>query len=126
MLRFGAPSIKAAAMIRISAVLDEAGILRACTVTGHAGAGPWGEDVVCAAVSILTRTALRTLLDREGISVRGENTPERGIFQMELDYTGAGREFLAAVGLFLMEGLVSVCEDYPDYCVMTIHTERRN
>jgi uncharacterized protein YsxB (DUF464 family) len=112
-------------MIRIDAVLDEAGLLRACTVTGHSGAGPRGADIVCAAVSILTRTALRTLLGKEGISVRGGDAPERGIFRIELDYTGAGREFLAATGLFLMEGLVSVCEDYPDYCTMNIHTERR-
>ncbi|MFP3091311.1 ribosomal-processing cysteine protease Prp [Treponema sp. TIM-1] len=113
-------------MITIDVVLDVAGILKSCKVTGHAGAGPKGYDIVCAAVSILTKTALKTLTGREGIIVRvPAGVPERGRFGMETDYTGNGRDFLAAAGAFLLEGLVSVSEAYPDYCTMNIHNERR-
>jgi uncharacterized protein YsxB (DUF464 family) len=111
-------------MIRIDAALDEGGILISCGVSGHAGAGPAGNDIVCAAVSVLARTALRTLSGRKGIILRGD-APERGVFWLETDYLGEGREFLAAAGAFLIEGLRSVAEDYPDYCTMTIHRERR-
>ncbi|MDR1107914.1 MAG: ribosomal-processing cysteine protease Prp [Spirochaetaceae bacterium] len=114
-------------MITIDVVLDAQGLLRACTVMGHAQAGPKGSDVVCAAVSILTKTALKTLADREGITLRvPAGVPERGTFGMETDYTGKGRDFLAAAGAFLLNGLVSVSEGYPDYCTMTIHKERRS
>ncbi|MDR3333527.1 MAG: ribosomal-processing cysteine protease Prp [Treponema sp.] len=108
-------------MIAIDVAVDEAGLLRSCAVTGHAKAGPKGGDIVCAAVSVLIRTALKTLSGREGIMVRGD-APERGVFWMEMDYTQEGRDFLFAVGAFLTEGLESVSVEYPDYC--TIHIRR--
>jgi hypothetical protein len=39
---------------------------------------------------------------------------------MEVDYDAEGREFLAAVGTFLMEGLRSVSEAYPGCCCIHI------
>jgi uncharacterized protein YsxB (DUF464 family) len=110
-------------VITIDVALDEAGLLRSCVVKGHAEAGPKGGDIVCAAVSVLTRTALLALSRREGIIVRGK-APERGVFSMEADYTREGREFLAAAGAFLLEGLELVSREYPDYCTMQIR--RRN
>jgi uncharacterized protein YsxB (DUF464 family) len=106
-------------MIHIEAALDEAGLLRSCRIHGHAGAGPKGSDIVCAAVSVLARTALQVLPRQEGITVRGE-VPERGVIRMEIDYADAGKEFLSAAGAFLLEGLESVAGEYPDYCVMHI------
>jgi len=104
-------------------VLDEAGLLRTCRVSGHSGAGKRGEDIVCAAVSVLTRTFVRLLSKREGITIRGE-IPEEGNFYLETEYTAEGREFLAVAGAFLIEGLLSVSEEFPDYC--RVNTERRN
>jgi uncharacterized protein YsxB (DUF464 family) len=109
-------------MIRIEVSLDKAGILRSCRVEGHAEAGPKGADLVCAAVSVLVRTAIITLSHQKGIELRGA-APERGLLWMETDYTGEGRDFLAAAGTFLVEGLRSVSEDYPDYCDITIAEE---
>jgi uncharacterized protein YsxB (DUF464 family) len=111
-------------MIQIEVVLDEADLLVSCGVSGHAGAGPRGSDMVCAVVSALTRAAVRTLSGREGIAVRGD-APERGVFWLETDYSEGGREYLAAAGTFLLEGLRSVAEVYPQFCNMSIHTERR-
>jgi uncharacterized protein YsxB (DUF464 family) len=112
-------------MIIIDAAYDNAGLLRSCKVQGHAGSGSKGADIVCAAVSVLVRTALRTLSGRDGITIRG-GAPERGLLWMEADYTAEGREFLSAAGSFLTEGLKSVSEEYPDYCEMNINTEWRN
>jgi uncharacterized protein YsxB (DUF464 family) len=112
-------------MIRIDAALDEAGLLLSCQVTGHANAGPKGSDVVCAAVSILARTAFRTLSGREGVTLRG-GAPERGVFRMETDYSGGGRDFLSGAGAFLIEGFSSVAELYPEFCKLNISRERRN
>ena len=104
-------------------VLDRAGLLRSCRVKGHAGAAKEGADIVCAAVSVLTRTIIRVLSDKKGVSIRG-SIPEKGNFFVEAEYTPEGREFLAGAGTFLMEGLVSVSGEYPDYCKVII--ERRN
>ena len=110
-------------MIQADVVLDEAGLLRSCRVSGHAGAGKRGNDIVCAAVSVLTKTIIRVLSDRKDITIRG-SFPERGNFSMETEYTPDGREFLAAAGAFLIEGLTSVSEEFPDYCRFIM--ERRN
>jgi uncharacterized protein YsxB (DUF464 family) len=110
-------------VIKADLVLDEAGLLRSCRVSGHSGAGKRGGDIVCAAVSVLTRTIVRVLSGRESITIRGE-IPEEGNFYLETEYTAEGREFLAAAGAFLIEGLLSVSGEFPDHC--KVNTERRN
>jgi uncharacterized protein YsxB (DUF464 family) len=106
-------------LIEIEAVLDENGILRSCKASGHAGAGKTGSDSVCAAVSVLMRTAVRALSKRKGVTVRYE-APEPGLFFLEADYTAEGRDFLSTAGIFLLEGLASVAEEYPNNCRLTI------
>ena len=111
-------------MIEIEAVLDQTGTLRACKAAGHAGAGSSGTDIVCAAVSVLMRSALRVLSGRKGITVWGD-APEPGLLWLEADYSAGGRDFLTAAGEFLLEGLKSVAKEFPDYCKLHIRTERR-
>ena len=109
-------------MIIVDIVLDESALLYSCRVKGHSGAGKQGNDIVCAAVSVLTRTIVRVLDGRKDISMRG-SIPARGEFNLELEYKSEGREFLAATGTFLMEGLKSVSEEFPDNC--TVNIQRR-
>ena len=106
-------------MIEIEAVLDETGTLRECKTIGHAGAGQKGFDIVCAAVSVLMRTAVRALSGRKGITIRCE-APEPGFLFLEADYTAEGRDFLFAAGVFLTEGLASVAEEFPENCRLTM------
>jgi uncharacterized protein YsxB (DUF464 family) len=106
-------------LIDIEAVLDENEVLRSCKAVGHARAGKKGSDIVCAAVSVLMRTAACALSDRNGITVRYE-APEPGLFFMEADYTAEGKDFLFASGVFLIEGLALINEEYPNNCRLTI------
>ena len=110
-------------MIQADLVLDEAGLLRSCCVQGHAGAGKKGNDIVCAAVSVLTRTIVRILSGRKGITLRG-CIPGEGDFRIETEYAPEEREFLEAAGAFLTEGLLSVSAEFPENCRVTI--VRRN
>ena len=111
-------------MIEIEAVLDDDGVLRTCNASGHAGAGRTGSDIVCAAVSVLMRTALSVLSGRKGISISG-GAPERGRLWLEAGYEAEGRDFLFAAGVFLIEGLMSVAQEHPDNCKLNIRTLRR-
>ena len=106
-------------MIEIKAVLDDNGTLRACSASGHAGAGSAGSDIVCAAVTVLMRTAVRALSGRDGITIRCD-APEPGFLFLEADYAEKGRDFLFAAGVFLLEGLASVAEEYPEHCSLSI------
>jgi uncharacterized protein YsxB (DUF464 family) len=110
-------------MVGIDIVVDETGILRACSAAGHAGAGETGADIVCAAVSVLMRTMVRVLSDRKGISIRSA-APEPGFVRLETEYTAEGREFLSACGDFFFFGLRSVAEEFPENCRIIV-TERR-
>jgi len=105
-------------LIEIEAVFDSDGVLRACKVCGHAGAGKTGTDIVCAAVSVLMRTALITLSERKEITVRGD-APEKGQIWLEADYEAEGKDFLFAAGVFLINGLSSVAQEYPENCRLT-------
>lgn len=111
-------------MIKIDAVIEDDGMLRACRASGHAGAGKTGSDIVCAAVSVLMRTALGVLSGREGIVVQG-GAPEKGELWLEADYEAEGREFLFACGVFLIEGLRSVAQEFPQNCELNISILRR-
>ena len=108
-------------MIEIEAVLDEDGVLRSCKASGHARAGRTGNDLVCAAVSVLLRAAANSLFEREGITLRyDEPKKKEGFLNLEADYTAEGKDFLFAVGVFLIEGIASVAEEYPQNCKLTI------
>ena len=108
-------------MVQAELVLDEAGLLKSCRVSGHAGAGKRGNDIVCAAVSVLTRTIVHVLSGRKGITIRGD-VPEQGIFWIEAEYTSDGKDFLLAAGTFLIEGLLSVSAEFPDFCKVKVKT----
>ena len=106
-------------MIKADLVL-ECGILKSCRISGHAGAGPKGSDIVCAAVAVLARTAFEVLSTRKGIKVKGGN-PERGEFWMEIAAPGfENLEFMNGVGAFLQRGILSVSKEYPDFCMVSI------
>jgi hypothetical protein len=135
-------------MIKIEAVLEPDGTLRGCRVSGHAGTGKTGGkvsalvkrlakalfkrkgagkggskpvkgNVVCAAVSILMRSAFYALSDRKGITVRC-GTPEKGQLWLEADYEAEGKDFLNAAGVFLIKGLSSVAQEFPENCKLNI------
>ena len=106
-------------MIEIEAALETDGTLRSCKASGHAAAGKTGTDIVCAAVSVLMRTAIGILSGRKGIALRC-GAPEKGQLWLEADYNADGKEFLSAAGVFLIEGLKSVAQEYPKNCKVTI------
>ncbi len=57
-------------MVRTVLERDAAGVLCGFAVRGHAGQGAAGRDVVCAAVSALTQTAVLGLRRRLGLDPR--------------------------------------------------------
>ena len=106
-------------MIQAELVLKD-GLLKSCRISGHAGAGPKGSDIVCAAVSVLARTALMIISERKDIKIQGGH-PERGHFWMDISVISVeSKDFLDGVGTFLKQGLISVSREFPDFCVINI------
>ncbi|MDR2795388.1 MAG: ribosomal-processing cysteine protease Prp [Spirochaetaceae bacterium] len=109
-------------MIRLEAALDSEGVLVEYSAAGHSGAGPKGADIVCAAVSALSRALIGALYGREGVRVRAD-APERGRLKVELSYDCEAKPFLEGAGAVLLEGLVSVAKEYPEFCNLKITRE---
>jgi len=70
-------------------------------------------------VSVLFRTAVSILSNRDGITIRF-GAPEKGQLWLEADYQAEGKDFLSAAGIFLTDGLKSVAQEYPKNCEISI------
>lgn len=89
-------------MIRIEAWEEQDGTLKRLTVRGHAGAGRYGEDVVCSAVSALVETLALGFSRTQGRCAVEEGRaefelPEDASFELQVgfDWIGAGLKDLA-------------------------------
>jgi uncharacterized protein YsxB (DUF464 family) len=93
-----------------------------CRARGHAGFKARGEDIVCAAVTILLRTTAQTLDGTQGLTV----TPlelEAGLLSFSAECAGGAdacksellKERLTYAGDFLATGLASLAQEYPEH-----------
>ncbi|HHW07691.1 MAG TPA: ribosomal-processing cysteine protease Prp [Clostridia bacterium] len=109
-------------MITVELFYDDQESLRAFCVKGHAGAAPYGQDIVCAAVSVLSQAAVI------GLSHFLSKAPETEIKQGWLRCVlpgdlSAKEEELSQVVLKTMElGLKALEPDYGKY--FKIHKRR--
>ncbi|MDR2792326.1 MAG: ribosomal-processing cysteine protease Prp [Treponema sp.] len=108
-------------MINIEIVLDN-DLLKYCRIKGHAYAGSKGKDVVCAAVSVLARTALEVLAGQDGISLHYEAKKPGEFFLEIVGYNETEKAFLFSVGTFLMVGFDSITREYPKHCWLSVNT----
>lgn len=78
-------------------------------IIGHAGAGPPGHDLVCAAVSTLVQTLVNSLEELTYDKVKSEIQPGRAVIQYRN---------LSAHGQWLVDsffvGVRGVAESHPD------------
>ena len=91
------------------------GELHSCIIRGHAGFAPKGKDIVCAAVSILARTALDVLHEHGGLELKTDSA-ERGelSFTVEKKQDGCS-DILSYTADFLQKGFDSLQKEYPAY-----------
>ena len=80
-------------------------VVRRVAVRGHAGFGAPGEDPVCAAVTLLVRSAARDLAGSSALRVVG-SAPKEGAITFEiLEYDTNAERWLAGVSSLLLQGL---------------------
>lgn len=83
---------------------------------GHAGAGKYGQDIVCAAVSVLMQTLANEVENAaKGGSVAKGNV-ERGHGWMKVEVTpfASTENMVDAWVNFVKDGLDAIAQDYPD------------
>jgi uncharacterized protein len=111
-------------MIRASVVLDADAALRSFKASGHAEAGDSGYDLVCAAFTILARTAYRALEAQPGIAMKGRAT-EPGSLSFDVVAKATSAERAAGVADFLVVGIGDLAREYPGKVELAVKRDWR-
>lgn len=112
-------------MTCIHLVCSVDGKLKACRAEGHSGYGKKGEDIVCAAITVLIRTAVQTLSKLEGVCVESDLTT-RGIVDFRVEQQEFSEKVdaeLEFAGRFLEEGFSSLAGEFPKNVILYKQTE---
>ena len=111
-------------MIRARARIDAEGRLLGFSAAGHAGRGERGYDIVCAAFTVLARTAFRAMEALPGAELEGAAS-ERGRLSFEVVKQAHSAERAAGIADFLVVGLESLALDYPGAVEFVVEIDRR-
>lgn len=94
-------------------------------ISGHAGGGPHGADIICAAISALEQTLLRALtdMDRQGDGrLVGGRHDTPGEVRMRFIPKAWARFRTRSFFDFTMLGMRMIAEQYPE----NVHIEEEN
>lgn len=97
------------------------GYLIGFEAAGHSGYGEYGDDIVCAAVSVLTTVTVRGLQQRLQLQPRVEIDEDDGVLTCMLDPKSMDEAtFLRAQDLLetMAMGLKEIAKDYPAHVLV--------
>ena len=107
-------------MLEISILLGQEGILKQLEASGHASGAKKGENIACAAASVLVRTAA-ILIENEKRVENSGSAEREGLFSLHVHgYEHECAKWLRGVCDFLVEGLKSIEREYPDSIQLSI------
>lgn len=113
-------------MIDIRVRLDSLGCLREFQASGHAGAARAGEDIVCAAATVLLRTCAQLASSALG-GAADARAPEPGRMRLLLGSVPPERvEWLHGITDFLLAGITGLQKEYPDRLTVKINGNSEN
>lgn len=91
---------------------------------GHAGAGKYGQDIVCAAVSCLMQTLANEVEEaaRAGLVALGAVAHGEGWMRVEVTPTQESCDMVEAWVELVQDGLDAIAQSYPDNVQLEMHT----
>lgn len=98
-------------MITVTVRRNAAGRVDGFQSEGHAEYADYGEDIVCAAVSVLTQTAVLGLTHHAGLEIEVEQSP--GWLQCVLKSGSEAEGAAAAILETMILGLDAIARQYP-------------
>ena len=102
-------------MTDVALVCGKDGCIQSCKAMGHAGFAAKGYDIVCAAVTVLLRTAMQVLDQTDGVTIQADAT-ERGMLSFTVTQAALDKtERLICTADFLERGLQSLQSEYPQF-----------
>lgn len=90
---------------------------------GHAGAGKYGQDVVCAAVSVLLQTLANEVTEaaRAGLLAVGVVAHGDGWMKVEMTSTDQTQDMADAWVELVQDGIDALAESYPENVELEVH-----
>ena len=90
---------------------------------GHAGAGKYGQDVVCAAVSVLLQTLANEVTEaaRAGLLAVGVVANGDGWMKVEMTPTDQTQDMADAWVELVQDGIDALAESYPENVELEVH-----
>lgn len=90
---------------------------------GHAGAGKYGQDVVCAAVSVLLQTLANEVTEaaRAGLLAVGVVAHGDGWMKVEMTPTDQTQDMVEAWVQLVQDGIDALAESYPENVELEVH-----
>lgn len=110
-------------MIKVKIGTDRSGKITGYEMSGHADYGPYGEDIVCAAASVLGYTALRAIIEIAGVDeavLDYKVDDDMGYMKVNLG-TELENGNLSDIQVILRTyevGIKSMIESYPKYITL--------
>lgn len=92
---------------------------------GHAGAGEYGQDIVCAAVSVLLQTLANEVVEaaRAGLLAVGVVAHGDGWMKVEATPTAQTQDMVEAWVELVQDGIDALAESYPENVELTVHLQ---
>ncbi|MBT3275334.1 MAG: ribosomal-processing cysteine protease Prp [Spirochaetales bacterium] len=113
-------------MITVTVTIDEDGVMQSLSARGHSSKGKAGENIVCAAATVLMRTAAR-LLEKDADIVISGGADDRGSLDFVVETIGEGKSGLVtAVGEFLLQGISDLQQEHPRECALKLVKRNRS
>ena len=90
---------------------------------GHAGAGEYGQDIVCAAVSVLLQTLANEVTEaaRAGLLAVGVVAHGDGWMKVEATPTAQTQDMVEAWVQLVQDGIDALAESYPENVELEVH-----
>lgn len=90
---------------------------------GHAGAGEYGQDIVCAAVSVLLQTLANEVTEaaRAGLLAVGVVAHGDGWMKVEMTPTDQTQDMVEAWVELVQDGIDALAESYPENVELEVH-----
>ena len=107
-------------MVRIEVYTDTAGRIHGFAAKGHSGFAPHGQDIVCAAVSVLLQTAVLGL--EEAADIVPQTEIADGHLECYLAPDQAGQPKVEAILQTMLVGLKAIEEAYSDYVSVQVRS----
>jgi uncharacterized protein len=109
-------------VIRARVVLDREGRITGFDAAGHAESASRGSDIVCAAFTVLARTAYRALESLPGIELKGI-APEPGSLSFVVIQHAAKAERAVGIADFLVTGMSDLARENPGAVAFSIERD---